>query len=131
MVRIGDTVSEIKRKASGEETLKVSRCPLCSGEVIVTECGYTSFNQGNADCLSCLRRWDLGYVNDTWDAGLRWNTKASEIKRKLKLFDMLGVKTKFSISRCFATEDLEDEAAALLVELREHVVGAVLKKERQ
>lgn len=129
IVRIGDTVTEIKRKASGEETLKVAVCPCCKGEVCVTDCCYTSFNPGNADCLSCLRRWDLGYVNDLWDAGLRWNTKASELKRKLELFDMLGVKTTFSISRCFATEDREDEAAELLKSLREHVIGAMPKKE--
>lgn len=41
---------------------------------------------------------------------------------------MLGVKTTFSIIRCFATEDREDEAAELLKELREHVIGAMPKK---
>lgn len=56
---------------------------------------------------------------------------ASIIRRKLKVFDMLGVRTKFSISRCFATEDLEDEAAAMLVSLREHVIGAMPKKDGQ
>lgn len=119
----------LTRPASGEETLKIALCPCCGGEIVVTDCGFTSFNPGNADCLSCFSRWDLGYVNDLWDAGLRWNDKARDIKRKLKLFDMIGVKTTFSIIRCFATEDLEDEAAELLKSLREHVIGAMPKKE--
>lgn len=122
-------MSEIKRKASGEETLNIAPCPCCKGEVFVTDCGYSSFNPGHAECQRCHHCWLLGYVNDMWDAGLRWNALASIIRHKLKLFDMLGVKTKFGISRRFATEDLEDEAAALLVQLREHVVGAMKKLE--
>lgn len=119
----------LTRPASGEETLNIASCPCCGGEVFVTDCGYSTFNPGHANCRKCQRRWSLGYVNDRWDAGVGWNAKARELKRKLNLFDMLGVKTKFSISRCFATEDLEDEAAALLKELREHVIGALPKKE--
>ena len=120
---------EIKRKASGEETLQIALCPCCDGEVYVIDCGYSAFNPGQATCHKCLRRWSLGYVNDRWDAGVGWNAKARRIRNQLRVFDMLGVRTKFSISRCFATEDLEDEAAALLVSLREHVIGAMPKKD--
>lgn len=124
-------MAEIKRKASGEETLKIALCPCCDGEVDVIDCNYSMFNPGQATCHKCFRRWSLGYVDDRWDAGVGRNAMASIIRRKLKVFDMLGVRTKFSISRCFATEDLEDEAAAMLVSLREHVIGAMPKKDGQ
>lgn len=73
----------INRKVPKEETLEILPCPHCGGEVLVIDCGYTTFNPGNASCEGeCNRDWRLGYVEDRWHAGEKWNLmqpKAKEI----------------------------------------------------
>jgi len=108
----------------GIETLAISGCPCCGGSVLVTDCGYSSFNPGTATCKGvCKRKWDLGFVDDEWDAGLRWNTLSSVIKRKLLLLSTLRPNKRLSVSRDFAAEALADEASQLLKELEEIIIG--------
>lgn len=113
---------EITRPAHGTETLKIERCPNCTGDVQVRDCGYSSFNPGAAECQSCKIKWELGNVDDQWDAGLKWNKLAKRIKGQLQLLDRIKVASKFSISRDFHAEDEDDEARKLLKQIRIHIV---------
>jgi len=113
----------------GTEKLSVEVCPACGGSVSVTDCGYSSFNPGQAVCKGCKRLWNLGFVNDQWDAGLAWNKKAKAIAAKLIVFDAIGVTRHYNITRDLAREQIEEQAAAMLVELREKVIGATPNKE--
>lgn len=113
---------EITRTASGTETLQVERCPNCTGDVNVRDCGYSSFNPGYAECVSCMMKWKLGFVDDTWDAGLTWNKLAKEISKKLKLLDRVKVRSNISVSRDFDAEQKDDDATNLLKQVRIHIV---------
>lgn len=55
---------------------KVAPCPECGGEVRVTDCGYTTFNVGSAECLSCGSKVKLPSPNDREDAICLWNVYA-------------------------------------------------------
>lgn len=67
-------MGQVRRMKCVEETLDLLPCPFCGGEIITSDCGYTTFNPGSAKCLGeCQRKWNLGMVEDAWDAGLRWN----------------------------------------------------------
>lgn len=107
----------------GTEKLSVEPCPVCGDSVHVTDCGYSSFNPGKAVCNGCKRLWKLGFVNDQWDAGLAWNNTAKAIAAKLMVFDAIGVIRHYNITRDFAREQIEEQAAAMLGELREKVIG--------
>ena len=63
----------VSRTSPVKEYLELNPCPYCNGDVIVTDCGYSSFNPGSARCIACQRTWALGYVDDAWQAGERWN----------------------------------------------------------
>jgi len=101
-------VGVIERQATGKQTLAIADCPCCGGEVKVSDCGYSTFNPGIAKCIGkCKRNWKLGNVEDRWDCGLEWNKMAAEIRKKLKLLSMLGVKSRgISISRDYHQEDI-------------------------
>ena len=116
----------IERQATGKQTLAVADCPCCGGTVHVSDCGYSSFNPGTIKCLGkCKRQWSFGHVEDQWDCGIQWNSRAIEIRRTLRLMSLLGVKSKgISISRDFNQEALEEEAAMLLKSFEESVIGA-------
>lgn len=66
-------MSKITRRVTKTESLKLKPCPLCGGEVTAADCGYSSFNPGSASCNGCKKKWDLGWVDDEWDAGKLWN----------------------------------------------------------
>jgi hypothetical protein len=60
--------------------------------VLISDCGYTTFNPGSAKCLGeCRREWQLGYVADAWDAGEHWNrlqpflVEKEELEKKMAL----------------------------------------------
>lgn len=108
--------------AGGEETIQIERCPNCTGDVEVRDCGYSSFNPGIAKCVSCMMGWDLDYVRDARDAGLTWNKLAKEISKKLKLLDRVKVSRKLFISRDFDAEQKDDDAMNLLKQVRIHIV---------
>lgn len=124
-------MAQLSRQATGFETLDLQKCPCCGGEVLVDDCGYSSFNPGWAQCNGCKRKWSFECVEDAWDAGKRWNELAKVIQHKLKVLSWLGVKASTSIiSRDFAAEKLQEEAAALLKEFEVSVIGADEPKSR-
>jgi hypothetical protein len=124
-------MAQLSRQAKGFETLDLQKCPCCGGEVLVGDCGYTSFNPGWAQCNKCKRKWSFESVEDSWDAGEQWNALAVKIKHKLKVLSWLGVKASTSIiSRDFAAEKLQEEAAKLLKEFEAIVIGAENPKSR-
>ena len=118
----------IERQATGKQTLAIADCPCCGGTVHVSDCGYSSFNPGTIKCLGiCKRQWSFGHVENQWDCGVQWNSRAIEIRRKLKLMSLLGVKSRglsILISRDYHQEELENEAKKLLNSLEESVIGA-------
>lgn len=115
----------------GTEKLTISDCPCCGGNVEVVDCGYSSFNPGHAQCFGvCAREWSLGYVDDRWDAGERWNKRAREIQTNLRFFAMVKVEQSHGISRDFAEEDAADEARKLLKKFEETLIGADVKESR-
>jgi hypothetical protein len=122
-------VGVIERPATGKQTMAIADCPCCGGEIAVSDCGYSTFNPGTAKCTGdCKRTWGFSQVEDKWDCGLQWNRRATEIRRKLKLLSLLGVKRRgVSISRDYALEDLEAEAELLLKSFEESVIGAASK----
>lgn len=63
----------VTRRITIERTLKLKPCPFCGGGVTATDCGYSSFNPGIAQCRQCGRKWRLGYVDDAYEAGQAWN----------------------------------------------------------
>ena len=115
---------DLTRRVDKEETLRVEPCPVCSGEIAVRDCGYSAFNPGRAECKSCKRGWELGSVNDTWDAGVKWNNKARSISRRLKLLSLLTVNIPLSSSRDYYLEDKAEEAEELKKELANMIIGA-------
>ena len=119
----------IERPATGKQTMAIADCPCCGGNVEVQDCGYTSFNPGTAKCVGkCKRQWSFSSVEDQWDCGVQWNKRAADIRKKLKLFSMLGVKSRgISISRDYHQEELEEEAEKLLKSFEESVIGAASK----
>ncbi len=119
-------MNKIERRATGVETLTLTACPCCGGDVNAGDYGYSSFNPGDAECSGeCKRKWELGYVNDKWDAGKRWNQLAKDIQRKMCAFSLLKVDQELSTSRDFAREELKEEALRLLKTLEAVVIGAV------
>jgi hypothetical protein len=122
-------VGVIERQATGKQTMAIADCPCCGGEISVSDCGYSTFNPGTAKCKGdCKRTWSFSQVEDKWDCGLRWNQRAAEIRRKLKLLSLLGVKrTGVSVSRDYHQEELEEEAEKLLKSFEESVIGAASK----
>jgi hypothetical protein len=119
-------VGVIERQATGKQTMAVADCPCCGGTVHLSDCGYSSFNPGTVKCLGkCKRQWSFGHVEDQWDCGVQWNFRATEIRKKLRLISLLGVKSRgISISRDYHQEELEDEAKTLLKSFEESVIGA-------
>ena len=80
----------LERKATGVEHLQVNNCPCCGSEVSVGDCGYSSANPGWAKCIgSCGREWDMGYVDDEWECGLKWNSRQKDIQHGLKVLAWL------------------------------------------
>ena len=116
----------IERQATGKQTMAVADCPCCGGTVHLSDCGYSSFNPGTVKCLGkCKRQWSFGHVEDQWDCGVQWNFRAIEIRKKLRLMSLLGVKSRgISISRDYHQEELEEEAKKLLKSFEESVIGA-------
>lgn len=108
----------------GTEILRIANCPCCGGDVSVSDCGYSTFNPGSAKCCGeCKRKWNLGGVDDRWDAGLKWNKKAARIKQRLAAFRLVKVDRKMSV-RDFAREALEKEAKQLICEMESSIIGA-------
>ncbi len=118
-------MSEIKRPSAGTETLTLSDCPCCGGDISVGDCGYSSFNVGWAKCDGdCTREWTFNYVKDKWDCGEKWNKRAAEIQRKLLAASLLRVDSKLMPTRNFKREELEQEAKELLKEIENQIIGA-------
>jgi hypothetical protein len=102
----------------GTETLSLLPCSCCGGDIEVRDCALSSFNPGSAHCRGvCKRRWDLGYVDDRWDAGIRWNTRSAVTTMRLKARLLL------TVSKC-RDSLLQDEANRMLEELDEFIIGA-------
>ena len=118
-------MKKLTRPSTVEEELHIANCPCCCGEVEVGDCGYSTFNPGYAQCGDCGRRWTFSCVRDTWEVGQLWNDLAKTIRHKLEVLSWIGVKADTSIiSRNFEAEKLQNEAAELLKEFRETVIGA-------
>lgn len=66
-------MGSVERKVTLTESMAVSPCPHCNAEVSVRDCGYSTFNPGTAECKGCKRKWELGFVNDQWEAATLWN----------------------------------------------------------
>lgn len=81
--------SKMKRVRSYEEKLILKPCPFCKKEVFVRDCGYSTFNPGQSKCEHCKREWHLGFVEDSWEAGLRWNKLQKHLKKIDKIFQYL------------------------------------------
>ena len=86
-------MAKLTRMTESEESIDIKPCPFCGGDVHVSDSGYTTFNPGSAKCLGkCKREWVLGYVENSWGAGLLWNKlqpKVREIEKlELKLADL-------------------------------------------
>jgi hypothetical protein len=116
-------MGSIDRRVTKDETLTLENCPDCGRGVIVSDCGYSSFNPGISICEGCGRKWDLGYVDDNWHAGVIWNKVARRILKSLKTFELLTVKTESSISRDFSREELEEDAKRMLSDFRSLILG--------
>jgi hypothetical protein len=115
---------DLTRRVDKEETLRVEPCPVCYGDISVRDCGYSSFNPGKAECGVCGRIWELGNVDDTWGAGIKWNEKARSINHRLKLLSLLTVNIPLSPSRDYYLEDKAEEAEELKKELAKMIIGA-------
>lgn len=112
---------KLTRTINKTETLSILPCPACGTDVMIRDCGYSTFNAGVAECckdVSCGMKWDLDFVQDKWDAGLKWNELCRSINHKLHLLSLLEVKSETSISRDFAREDKEQEAKVFKEEIR-------------
>lgn len=117
-------MADIKRKAVGEETLRITDCPCCGGSIEIGDCGYTTFNPGWAKCEGeCKREWKFSCVDNRWDAGQRWNSLAKKITRKLLVFSLLSVTKYEGTSRDFDLEEMESQAATMLNELKQSIMG--------
>lgn len=113
----------LTKKIQTNQTLHISICPCCNGDVLVRDCGYSSFNPGTAKCAGeCKKEWKLGYVDDEFDAGKRWNVLAKSIKDKLGLLKLITVNRVFSISRDFYREEQEDKAEKLLEDIKNRII---------
>lgn len=84
-------MTDIMRQVTEKERLPIKPCPFCGGNIIAGDCGYSTFNPGFARCEGkCKREFKLGYVDNRWEAGLRWNEYApkavniEEAEKKLK-----------------------------------------------
>lgn len=75
-------MGRVTRKHTKTDTLELLPCPDCQGDITAGDCGYSSFNPGWAKCSGCGREWDLGYVNNAWDAGEYWNAEQPKSKRR-------------------------------------------------
>lgn len=83
-------MSDIIRKSQKNERLVVLPCPDCGGEITARDCGYTTFNPGVATCQSCKRKWELGWVENAWEAGEAWNREQPKVKRRDSLKQQLS-----------------------------------------
>ena len=115
---------DLTRRINKEETLRIEPCPVCFGEITVRDCGYSSFNPGSAVCNICQREWELDFVGDTWNAGIKWNDKARYIRERLDLLLMLTVNIPTSISRDYYLADKAKKAENLKEELAKMIIGA-------
>lgn len=118
-------MAEISRTTTKKETLKLLDCPVCGegGDLTVTDCGYSSFNPGEARCSVCRRIWRLGYVDDRWQAGEFWNSKCKQILEKLEILKYIKVDKSFSITRNFHREEQEEKAQRMLDKLKNDIIG--------
>jgi hypothetical protein len=117
-------MAKITRRATVDQELEIARCPACNAEVDVGDCGYTTFNPGWAECRQCRRKWSFTCVSDSWDVAKRFNEKATEIRRKLRVLSMLEVKQLSGIGRQFTEEVLAEEAKLLLNEMAETIIDS-------
>ena len=102
-------MTDIHRKVSKNETLKIHPCPYCEGDVKVRECGYTTFNPGYASCSTCKKEWSLGYVDDQWGAGEVWNEKAAKMAGRIG--QLRFIKMRFEAGRMLSpSRDCQNEA---------------------
>lgn len=115
-------MANITRPAQRDDVLVIENCPCCDGDVLVSDCGYSTFNPGYAACARCHRKWNLGLVNDKWNAGEVWNKRAVEIKEKLRLITVI----RRDVPVC-SVDDFA-KATRLLNEMIEEVVIAAAKR---
>ena len=80
-----DEPGTVKRTIETVEVLELARCPRCQRTVSVSHCNYSSFNPGTAECDGCNKQWELGYVDDDWDAGQRWNQLQVRIMEDMRI----------------------------------------------
>ncbi len=120
---------DLTRTITKEETLNIEPCPVCFGPIKIRDKynpdgGYQTFNLGCSECGICGRVWELGNVDDTWHAGVKWNEKARSINHRLKLLSLLTVNIPLSPSRDYYLEDKAEEAEELKKELANMIIGA-------
>lgn len=113
----------LTRTVQQTQYLELEKCPNCNKNIIISDCGYSSFNPGRAQCNFCGMKWELGFVDDSWSAGVKWNNLCSSINKCLKVFSLLQVKEEMSKSRDFAQEDDESEAKILREQLRYYILS--------
>lgn len=87
-------------KRSTQEHLEILPCPFCNGEIKVSDCGYTTFNPGQAKCDKCNKKWKMGYVKNQWEVGLKWNKAQPFLKEINDLQERLDIlKSKAGLDR--------------------------------
>ena len=86
-------MTKITRVATVTEELIICSCPVCDGIIQVSDSGYSSFNPGEARCLNagCRQQWKLGFVENQWDAGMKWNNLCGKIKSQLNGLKLIKV----------------------------------------
>ena len=113
----------VERKATGTETLRLSECPDCSGDVTVKDSVYSIGSVGSVVCGGCGLKWVFREVKDAWHVGEMWNDLADRIRKRLLVFSLLTVATPSKTSRDFKREELEEEARKMLEHTRRDCIG--------
>ena len=86
-----------------EEELDIADCPVCCGDIQVSDCGYSTFNPGMAKCLCCSREWTFSCVRDAWEVGELWNELAKKITADLVQINVIE-KALFHYDGCHSSE---------------------------
>lgn len=109
----------LTRTINKTEYLEIKACPNCktNAHMVISECGYSSFNPGRAQCNFCGIKWDLGFVKDSWSAGVVWNELCTSINKRLELLSCFNVEKRFSLAVKGREQELEEFKEGLKQEI--------------
>ena len=113
-------MTKITRTATVEESLELAMCPRCRGDIAVRDCGYSSANPGFAECTNCGLKVALGYVDDRWDAGVRWNHLAGYI---VEIHDVTDRLTRLLESGTLPVANWMGRASAAAIRLKVYITS--------